>query len=996
MIEFFKKLPGLKSGIGRRFILYILIFSSIITFIGTGLQLYLDFDRDLKSIHTIFKQIESSYLDSITNSLWVTDNELLQIQLEGILRLPDMQLVEVRKEVKVLHMVGIPQSENIIEQTIPLVYIYDGQDIHLGELHVIASLKGVYARIINRVLLILSIQTIKTFLVSLFIFAIFYQLVGKHILSIASFAESLSFESMDHPIQLDRKPKTREPDELDKLATSFNRMQENLVRDINRRGIAEKKLQESEERFRAVATNTPDHIIVQDLNLRYEWVLNPQLDLSEKDMIGKTDFEFLKKKDAANLTELKKGVLNSGNPKFVKIPLISSSGETQFFEGSYIPRHDREGKVNGLIGYFRNETEKIKSDEALRKNEEKLRLLFDHSPVGICTVDLTGNFVTTNPAYERMLGYSKKELRELSFFDVTHPNNRPKNKKLFQAMFSLETSNFSMKKIYIHKDGSEIDVAIHAIGIMDAEAKVRFGTAFVDDITERKRVEQALKESEERFRKISENAPVLINSFDKDGRCLFWNKQCNKTFGWTIEEINEQESSMALFYPDPAVCEEVIRTVTIDPDGSFREWHPVTKDGKILSMMWANFSLPNGQVFSMGHDITAQKQIEDALKKKTHDIGERIKELKCLYSISKLLENQNYLLGKTLQRIVNLIPPAWQYPEITCVQLTFRNNQYKTNNFKVTNWKLHCNILIAGKNSVTIDVYYLEEKPPIDEGPFLKEERALINEIAERVSRFVERLEAEDKNKQLEHRLQQSQKMESIGTLAGGVAHEINNPINGIMNYAQLIQDKIGEENLLSEYTSEIIHETERVSKIVKNLLAFARQEKESHSPARIKDIINDTMSLIQTVLKRDQIALVADISEDLPKIKCRSQQIQQVVMNLITNARDALNERYPDFDDNKKIVIISVFIEKDGRRWVRTTIEDRGLGIAPDTMKRMFDPFYTTKEKSEGTGLGLSISYGIVKDHNGELRVESEPGQYTRFHMDLPVNNGWNLPSSH
>ncbi len=120
-----------------------------------------------------------------------------------------------------------------------------------------------------------------------------------------------------------------------------------------------------------------------------------------------------------------------------------------------------------------------------------------------------------------------------------------------------------------------------------------------------------LSESEARFRKISENAPILINSFDEDGRCLFWNKQCNKTFGWTIEEINEHKVALALFYPDPAVCKEVIRTVTSDPDGSFREWHPVTKDGKILNIMWANFSLPNGRVFSMGHDITERKKLEE-------------------------------------------------------------------------------------------------------------------------------------------------------------------------------------------------------------------------------------------------------------------------------------------------------------------------------------------------------------------------------------------------
>ncbi|MGL1934501.1 MAG: PAS domain S-box protein [Fibrobacterales bacterium] len=146
------------------------------------------------------------------------------------------------------------------------------------------------------------------------------------------------------------------------------------------------------------------------------------------------------------------------------------------------------------------------------------------------------------------------------------------------------------------------------------EEKQKNTEALMEEVAERIQAEEALNESEERFRKISENAPVLINSFDENGKCLFWNKQCKRTFGWTIEEINEREVAMALFYPDPAVCEEVIRTVTSDPDGNFREWHPVTKDGKILNVMWANFSLPNGQVFSMGHDITERKQAENELK----------------------------------------------------------------------------------------------------------------------------------------------------------------------------------------------------------------------------------------------------------------------------------------------------------------------------------------------------------------------------------------------
>ena len=246
--------------------------------------------------------------------------------------------------------------------------------------------------------------------------------------------------------------------------------------------------------------------------------------------------------------------------------------------------------------------------------------------------------------------------------------------------------------------------------------------------------------------------------------------------------------------------------------------------------------------------------------------------------------------------------------------------------------------------------------------------------------------------RQLEEKLMQSQKMESIGTLASGVAHEINNPINGIMNYAQLIIDRVEKENPAKELAGEIIHETQRVAKIVRNLLTFARHEKQSHSPAQLSDIVASVLSLIQTVMRHDQIDLRIDIEEDLPNIKCRSQQIQQVLMNLMTNSRDALNQKYPDYNPEKQLRISARWIDKRGRQFIRTTVEDFGTGIAPDVRGRMFDPFFTTKPKEMGTGLGLSITYGIVKEHRGELTVESEPGHFTRIHMDLPVDNGWEL----
>jgi len=246
--------------------------------------------------------------------------------------------------------------------------------------------------------------------------------------------------------------------------------------------------------------------------------------------------------------------------------------------------------------------------------------------------------------------------------------------------------------------------------------------------------------------------------------------------------------------------------------------------------------------------------------------------------------------------------------------------------------------------------------------------------------------------KQAEASLRQVQKLESIGTLAGGVAHEINNPIYIIMNYAELISDRLSEQDPSRKYAEEIIRETERVATIVSNLLQFSRQEKESHSPANLTDIVEATVSLIQTIIRRDRIALEVDVPEDLPKIKCRSQQIQQVLMNLLTNARDALNERYPAYDEDKRMALTVRPFENEGRPWIRVTVEDHGIGIPDAIRDRLFDPFFTTKDRAKGTGLGLSISYGIVQDHHGALHVESEVGQYTRFHLELPVDNGWSL----
>jgi len=256
----------------------------------------------------------------------------------------------------------------------------------------------------------------------------------------------------------------------------------------------------------------------------------------------------------------------------------------------------------------------------------------------------------------------------------------------------------------------------------------------------------------------------------------------------------------------------------------------------------------------------------------------------------------------------------------------------------------------------------------------------IMNDVTER-----RRLEQERQNTQT--RLVQQQKLEAIGTLASGVAHEINNPLFGIINYAEVILDDLGGENANAVYLRGIVEEGTRISTIVRNLLQFSRQEQQSFSASRVEDVVDRALSLMRVVLRRDDIHLSVTLEADLPDLMCRSQQIQQVLMNFLTNARDALNARYPGSDPDKRILIGCRRFLEDDRPWIDLSVEDHGTGIPDDQKQKIFEPFYSTRPKEIGTGLGLSISDGIARDHFGRIEVESEPDRSTTFHLCLPVD---------
>jgi PAS domain S-box-containing protein len=465
------------------------------------------------------------------------------------------------------------------------------------------------------------------------------------------------------------------------------------------------------------------------------------------------------------------------------------------------------------------------------------------------------------------------------------------------------------------------------------------------------------------LRTLIDNVPDIIYFKDAESRFILTNvahlrllgaRSEADVVGKTDHELHPSELADEYFADE----QEILRTgqaqvseeqLVIDNDGN-RHWVSTTK-----VPLTDESGKPTG-IMGIGRDITERKALDDKLKEVARVPSENPNPVLRISRDGKLLysnPSSDPLLAAWGVALGGTVPERWV--DLIAETMAAGSTMAETEELEGLALRLFV-IPIADRGYVNIYGYDISRQ------------------------------------KTLEAQLLQSQKLEAVGTLAGGVAHEINNPINGIMNYAQLIKDKMEPESREHEFASEIILETERVATIVRNLLTFARDEKQTHSPARIIDIVEGVTSLIKTVLGRDQIDLEVDVSEDLPKVKCRSQQIQQVVMNLVTNARDALNQRYDGYDENKKILISSHVFEREGRRWLRTTVEDHGGGILPEVAERMFEPFYTTKDRAKGTGLGLSISHGIVAEHRGDMSVESEPGEYTRFHLDLPVDNGWEL----
>ena len=552
-------------------------------------------------------------------------------------------------------------------------------------------------------------------------------------------------------------------------------------------------------------------------------------------------------------------------------------------------------------------------------------------------------------------------------------------------------------------NGSTRWVEAHGLAEFTGEGPGRHAISLVgtvEDITERKKAEEALRERmelQDQLAKIVATAPGVIFSFrlHPDGRMAvpFCTPGMEEKWGMRAEDLREDFA--------PAFTR-------IHADDAERVRRSIAESARTMQPWRDNFRINHprhGEIWLEGHSVPRQEPdggilwhgfVQDVTDRIRAEQSVRDSELRRALALDAAkagtwewdLSTGRNIWSDELWTLYGLDPRSCEASYETWRQTVHPEDRLRLERSLQESVRQEAEISMEWRVNLAAG----GERWLMSRGRPLRDEAGQATGYLGVVIDISERKRLEQERAAMEATMRQQQKLESIGTLASGVAHEINNPITGIMNYAQLIQDRLPEDSPLVEFTDDILHETERVATIVSNLLTFARNEKQSHSPAHVADILEAVLSLVRAVIRRDQITLKVGLPEGLPQMKCRSQQIQQVIMNLVTNARDALNERFPGHDPDKVLNLEASLFEKGGRRWIRITVEDHGAGITPEVRERMFDPFFTTKGRNEGTGLGLSISHGIVKEHHGEWTVETEPGRFTRMHVDLPVDNGWEI----
>jgi PAS domain S-box-containing protein len=675
--------------------------------------------------------------------------------------------------------------------------------------------------------------------------------------------------------------------------------------------------------------------------------------------------------------------------------------------------------TNETIGsVFKAMSECKIAQEELRESEERYRTVLEACPDPLVVYDMKGKVIYINPVFTRVFGWTLEELSG-SKIDYVPEENWPETKMMIEKVLAGESFSGVESRRY-NKEGNILSVSISAAIYLNHE-KVPWGSVHIlRDISEQKQAEKALQESEEKYKTLVENSLTGV-FIRQDGKYVFINDRFAEIHGYAHKELLGKEAA-SLIHPDEreALKQRALARLQGEDVPQHYESRRIRKDGSTFWCEMIATHIEYGERPAiMGNiiDITERKQAEQVLlearnglerrvKERTtelteaneqlkHEIEERKraeKEVKLSEEKYRLLfsndPNALFLVDGDSGRILdvnNAATMTYQYGREELLQMDFldlfdadeaREVQSELSDFHRDVYIFLPRISAKKKDGRSLFIHLHAGAVQFEKQGREQLGRALIIRTVD----ITRRLEQEAM-------IAQAGKMATLGEMATGVAHELNQPLNVIQVGTDLLAKTINRGRELShdellKLSRNISEQVERATSIVDHLREFGRKSYLDVYPLDINEPIQNVFTLLGQQLSLRNIKVDLKLAPNLPHILAEKNRLEQVFLNLVTNARDAMEAKGPEA--GKELVIASY---EEGSRVV-ATVSDTGKGMEEVIRKKIFDPFFTTKEAGKGTGLGLSIAYNLVKDFRGEISVKSTPEVGTTFTLSFPVHH--------
>ncbi|MBL7209393.1 MAG: PAS domain S-box protein [Dehalococcoidia bacterium] len=763
---------------------------------------------------------------------------------------------------------------------------------------------------------------------------------------------------------------------IEELASLRQRVTE-LEASETQRKQAEQALQESEQTFRDLVENSPDGLIIADENVVHLYANKRAAEItgySVDELVGMSGWELTRPDEVEMYKErMRKRLTCEPHPKHYERIYVRKDG-TEVVTEFTTTVTKWKGKICPMAT-IRDITERKQAEQALQQSEQRFRQFFENEPEYCYMISLEGIILDMNKAALEALGHDKEELVGKPLQSIYAPESLPKMRQLFAKW--QETGALADEEMTVmSKQGDRRTVLLSASMIRDSDGKAMHSVSLQKDITERKQAEEALRESEGRYRTIFETSGTAMLIAEEDRTISMINAEFEKLCGYSKDEVEGKKSWVEFIVKaDLERMKEYHRLQMIDPKAAppYYEFQSIDKHGNVKDI-FINLALLPGTKKTVGSlaDITERKHAEEALRQSEERYRAILESVEDGYFEVDIAGSFTFF-NEALWRILG-------YPAEELMGMNSRTYSVGEDAKRV--YEAFNEVYRTGKPVQGFSWQILRKD---GSKRFLETSASLVrdpegNPIGFRgVSRDVTgRKEAEEERRQLEQKAHLASRLASVGEMASGIAHEINNPLTGVIGYAQLLTGREDVPTDIKKDLATINDGAQRVADIVKRLLAFARQQKLERDYVSINDIIRTTLALRTYELKTGNIELTTYLAPDLPATIADGGQLQQVFLNLIINAETEMK-----LGHGKGTLLVKT---ETVDNTIRISFQDDGPGIRKENLDRIFEPFFTTREVGKGTGLGLSICYGIISEHGGSIHTESKLREGATFIVELPI----------